>query len=119
MKNRFAGKCARCGQTVLEGAGTVEKFGNQWIVTHVECPEITSGLGIGGVGSDDHNIHSSDVGLASAYVPGNKPAGTQVCPAGTTDGQSNPGARCARCGKPADWNPSAGENLCPRHWDEY
>ncbi len=40
-------------------------------------------------------------------------------PAGTTEGVRTPGARCATCGKPANWNPGAGQSLCRRHWDEY
>lgn len=119
MKNRYAGKCARCGQIVPEGAGTIENINGRWIVSHTECPEITGGLGIGGAGSDDYNIWTERDSAAPVYKPGNAPAGAQVCPAGTTYGQSDPGGRCARCGKPADWNPGAGENLCPRHWDEY
>lgn len=119
MVNRYDGNCERCGMRVPAGAGNLENRNGQWIVTHAgPCPEITSGLGIGGAGSDDYNIHTeADRGIG--YTPGLEPAGTQVCPAGTTYGKSNPGARCARCGAPADWNPGAGENLCPRHWDEY
>lgn len=118
MQNRYAGKCSRCGRTVPEGAGTVEKQNDRWIVIHIECPEIASGLGIGGAGSDDYNINS-DMINATAYIPGSKPAGAQVCPAGTTYGTSDPDGHCAICGKPADWNPGAGQNLCSRHWDEY
>lgn len=45
--------------------------------------------------------------------------GDQICPAGTTFGQYTPGARCEICGRPANWNPGAGQSLCARHWDEY
>lgn len=122
MINRYPGKCARCGLAVPAGAGELENRGGSWIVTHAEsCPPITSGLGIGG-GSDDYNIHTEgdrDGDRDSDYIHGENPAGTQVCPAGTTYGISDPNGRCARCGAPADWNPGAGEHLCPRHWDEY
>jgi hypothetical protein len=120
MTNRYPGKCARCGLSVPAGTGKLEKRGERWIVYHDgPCPEITSGLGIGGAGSDDYNIHTEADRGGAGYIPGSEPAGMQVCPAGTTYGQSSPGARCARCGASADWNPGAGENLCPRHWDEY
>lgn len=57
MTNRYGGKCGRCGGWVPAGAGTVAKGQDGgWIVNHLECPEITSGLGIGGIGSDDYNI---------------------------------------------------------------
>lgn len=83
-----------------------------------EETEITSGLGIGGVGSDDYNIHTEPAALPE-YAHGHAPLGAKVCPAGTTYGQSDPDGRCAICGRPADWNPGAGCNLCDRHWDEY
>ncbi len=57
MTNRYAGKCGRCGVTVPAGNGTLEKRNGSWVVYHSgECPEITSGLGIGGVGSDDYSM---------------------------------------------------------------
>lgn len=59
MKNRYDGKCARCGMTVPANTGELKNENNKWIVYHTECPEITSGLGIGGAGSDDHNISST------------------------------------------------------------
>lgn len=119
MQNQYAGKCGRCGMTVVAGAGTVEKRNGQWIVFHTECPEITSGLGIGGAGSDDYNIHTERDAWPPQYIHGQAPRGARVCPAGTTEGQSDPGGRCEYCGQPADWNPGAGMNLCRRHWDEY
>lgn len=83
-----------------------------------EDVEITSGLGIGGVGSDDYNIGTEPAPLPE-YAHGHAAAGTQVCPSGSTYGQSDPDGRCAICGSPADWNPGAGRDLCYRHWDEY
>jgi hypothetical protein len=77
-----------------------------------------SGLGIGGCGSDDYNIHTE----ADSALPADDgyAVGTRVAPAGTTDGiRGHASDRCARCGAPADWNPGAGELLCARHWDEY
>lgn len=50
MKNRYDGTCARCGMDVAAGAGNVTKRDGRWVVAHDECPEITSGLGIGGAG---------------------------------------------------------------------
>jgi hypothetical protein len=32
MKNKFAGKCGNCNETVAAGAGTVSKHSNGWIV---------------------------------------------------------------------------------------
>lgn len=118
MQNRYAGRCGRCGGMVPANTGTVEKQNGRWVVYHTECPEITSGLGIGGIGSDDCSIHTELVS-GPEYIHGHAPRGAQVCPAGSTYGQSNPGARCTICGQPADWNPGAGRNLCARHWDEY
>lgn len=48
--------------TVAAGDGNAENRNGNWVVSHTECPEITSGLGIGGLGSDDYN-------LASEYMP--------------------------------------------------
>lgn len=87
--------------------------------TQTASMDIDSGLGIGGIGSDDYNMSTEDEGPDAGYVHGDAPAGTQVCPAGTTYGQADSGGRCTRCGAPADWNPGAGQNLCARHWDEY
>jgi hypothetical protein len=81
--------------------------------------DVESGLGIGGIGSDDYNIHTEAERPGTGYMHGDAPAGTQVCPAGTTYGKADPDGRCTRCGQPADWNPGAGQNLCARHWDEY
>jgi len=119
MRNRYPGKCSRCGRNVPAGAGTTQNVGGRWVVTHDECPEVTSGLGIGGAGSDDYSTRTESVLPATDYVPGSQPAGSQVCPAGTTYGSSSPGARCEICGAPADWNSGAGQHLCPNHWDEY
>lgn len=119
MTNRYGGRCSRCGGYVAPGVGTVERRGDHWVVQHDECPEITSGLGIGGSGSDDYSIHTAQSPSGPEYQHGRAPAGRQVCPAGTTYGYSDPGGRCAICGEPADYNPSAGQNLCSRHWDEY
>lgn len=80
--------------------------------------EITSGLGIGGTGSDDYNM-ATEPAAVPEYMHGHAPAGGRVCPAGTTYGESDPDGCCAICGRPADWNPGAGQNLCARHWDEY
>lgn len=61
MVNKYPGKCANCGNTVHATYGIAEKRNGKWIVYHNpgECPEITSGLGIGGYGSDDYNIHNT------------------------------------------------------------
>lgn len=80
--------------------------------------EITSGLGIGGVGSDDYNIHTEGDTLWTTLRDQVKP-GEHFEPTGTTQGIYTPGERCARCGREGNWNPSAGETLCNRHWDEY
>ena len=117
MTNRYGGYCERCGGYVPAGAGTLEKKNGRWVVTHAgSCPEITSGLGIGGHGSDDYNIHSEP------RTPAPRPtvrAGQSFAPTGTTNGIRTPGKKCARCGQPANWNSSAGEYLCDDHWDEY
>lgn len=81
--------------------------------------EITSGLGIGGVGSDDHNIHTTADTAEPSYIHGQAPEGAPVCSAGTTYGYSTPGGRCEYCGRSGDWNPGAGMTLCTRHWDSY
>lgn len=119
MINKYAGRCRRCGGLVAAGAGTVERQGDHWVVYHDECPEITSGMGVGGYGSDDHNIHAEQPQSGPEYQHGKTPAGRRVCPAGTTYGYSDPAGHCAICGRPADYNPNAGRNLCSRHWDEY
>jgi len=119
MTNKYGGKCGNCGQYVATGTGTVMQEHGRWVVYHTECPEITSGLGIGGIGSDDCNIHTERDTAGDGYQHGTALAGSQVCPAGTTYGVSDPGGRCTRCGARADYNPSAGQNLCARHWDEY
>jgi len=86
----------------------------------IEAPyaEITSGLGIGGAGSDDYNIHTEGDTLWTTLRDQVKP-GEQFEPTGTTQGTYTPGERCARCGREGNWNPGAGETLCNRHWDEY
>lgn len=38
MTNRYPGKCTKCGQTVAPQAGTCEKVGGKWVVSHTECP---------------------------------------------------------------------------------
>lgn len=59
MENRYPGKCSNCGLNVPAGAGKIEKRNGTWTVYHDgPCPDITSGLGIGGAGSDDYNIHT-------------------------------------------------------------
>lgn len=62
--------------------------------------EITTGFGIGGFGSDDHNMN------------------LETHPTSQVKSTTGSG-KCERCGRPADWNPGAGEFLCERHWDEY
>ena len=119
MTNKYAGKCNKCGGRVNPGAGTVEKGINGWIISHVECPEITSGLGIGGTGSDDYNIGNADGGSIHDQQYFEAHEGEHVYPAGTTQGYRTPGKKCERCGQPADYNPNAGQHLCRRHWDSY
>jgi len=59
MTNQYAGKCAYCGMTVPAGGGTLKNERGRWVVYHSgPCPDITSGLGIGGAGSDDYNINT-------------------------------------------------------------
>jgi hypothetical protein len=117
MVNKFSGHCRYCGGFVPAGAGTVERVEDHWLVSHSGgCPEISSGLGIGGRGSDDHNLHSE--GRESWPKP-QATAGERFAPTGTTEGIRTPGKRCNRCRRPANWNPNAGEYLCDRHWDEY
>jgi hypothetical protein len=82
MKNKYPGTCARCSMLVSANAGTVEKRDGRWLVYHDECPEITSGLGIGGIGSDDYNIRNTGeppVGRATApnRTPGIRGFGTR------------------------------------------
>jgi hypothetical protein len=79
--------------------------------------EITSGLGIGGIGSDDYNIHTEPTVISGITQ---KPEhGQHYAPTGTTEGVSANG-RCAQCGRSgSDFNPGAGRYLCPSHWDEY
>jgi hypothetical protein len=55
--NQYPGMCQRCGQTVPAGQGTLARKNGNWLVSHSgDCPEITSGLGIGGHGSDDYSM---------------------------------------------------------------
>lgn len=119
MTNQYPGRCGHCGQTLPAGAGELRRVDGRWVVYHAgECPEITSGLGIGGIGSDDYNSRTErDTPLASPRRP--EQAGARYAPAGTTQGIRTPGARCSRCRREADWNPGAGEYLCEGHWDEY
>lgn len=37
MRNRFPGKCYRCGETVSAGEGHFERFGRGWRVQHASC----------------------------------------------------------------------------------
>ncbi len=37
MRNRFAGKCYRCGQLVEAGAGHFERHKGGWRVQHASC----------------------------------------------------------------------------------
>lgn len=37
MRNRYPGKCYRCGETVEAGAGHFERLGRTWRVQHAEC----------------------------------------------------------------------------------
>lgn len=117
-KNEFLAKCSYCGHWVAVGEGRVRQGKRVSTVYHDgPCPDISSGLGIGGIGSDDHNIHTDrDTG---PWAKSSVPAGHMFSPTGTTQGERTPGAKCARCGKSANWNPGAGEYLCNRHWDEY
>lgn len=63
MKNKYAGKCQRCGMTIAAGDGNLENRNGKWVIYHDgPCPDIESGLGIGGAGSDDFNI-------GGEYVP--------------------------------------------------
>lgn len=84
--------------------------------------EITSGLGIGGYGSDDYNVRTEVDQAGYEYNRSDFNENSIVCPAGTTQGRR--GADDDRCSHPgcyqsADWNSSAGRLFCPRHWDEY
>jgi ribosomal protein L24E len=116
MTNKYPGKCRYCGGNVPAGTGKVEKVNGSWLVSHVGgCPEITSGLGISGVGSDDHNLHTEPRGRYQESAR----AGEQYAPTGTTYGTRTPGKKCHYCGAPANWNPGAGMYLCNDHWDEY
>lgn len=84
--------------------------------------DISSGLGIGGCGSEDYNLWTETDRTDYRYDRYAYAEGDTVSPAGTTRGQRG-GAndRCSHpgCHKPADWNPSAGRLMCSRHWDEY
>lgn len=80
MKNKYEGRCVRCGGTVPPGAGTIESKNGNWLVSHTECPEITSGLGIGGAGSDDYNINTEQNVAYPTYTHGQAPAGQQTWP---------------------------------------
>lgn len=131
IKAKFNGTCNICGQAFAAGTEiacdpsfTPLGWAHTACIAALDAKEQTSmdvesGLGIGGIGSDDYNIHTEGEGPSGGYVHGSIPAGAQVCPAGTTYGQSDPDGRCAICGQPADWNPGAGQNLCDRHWDSY
>lgn len=87
MKNRYPGICINCGQTVQPEQGDLIKKGDRWLVRHTECPEITSGLGIGGYGSDDYNIWTE----------------TPLSYSGTGHKRTNGGGQlwepCPRCGE--------------------
>ncbi|WP_158674526.1 hypothetical protein [Trabulsiella odontotermitis] len=37
MRNRFPGKCYRCGKLVEKGKGHFERNAGGWRVIHVEC----------------------------------------------------------------------------------
>ena len=87
------------------------------VTTVWQTMDIDTTFAIGGIGlGDGAETWQPD---PNQYQHGKVPAGTQVCPAGTTYGQSDPDGCCFRCGVPANWNPCAGQNLCARHWDEY
>lgn len=61
MTNKYSGKCSRCGLTVYSGEGNVEKKNGDWIVSHNgPCPDIESGLGVGGYGSEDYSIRTME-----------------------------------------------------------
>lgn len=77
--------------------------------------DITSGLGIGGAGSDDYNIHTE----ADTSISQDDGTSRYVYPNGGTQGIRTPGTRCRICGVAANWNSGAGQHLCARHWDEY
>lgn len=38
IRNKFAGKCERCGVTVAPGDGLAEKVIGRWQINHVACP---------------------------------------------------------------------------------
>lgn len=123
--NDRPGRCPYCNQWVGIGQGVMRSVINnrvhreEMIIFHNgPCPEVSSGLGIGGTGSDDYNIHTE---TDRGGQPAKPAAGTHYAPAGTTDGVRTPGKRCEHpgCWREADWNPGAGQYLCARHWDEY
>ncbi len=37
MRNRYAGKCYRCGKTVDVGKGHFERYNGGWLTIHAEC----------------------------------------------------------------------------------
>ena len=37
MRNKYAGKCYRCGLTVEKGKGHFERFQGGWRTQHAEC----------------------------------------------------------------------------------
>jgi hypothetical protein len=37
MRNRFPGKCYRCGEVVASGDGHFERFGRGWRTQHASC----------------------------------------------------------------------------------
>jgi hypothetical protein len=67
--------------------------------------DIESGLGIGGAGSDDYNIHISIPNPPEIHPDYNDGGGF---------------GKCELCGKPnCHWNCGAGGYYCERHWDSY
>lgn len=84
-----------------------------------EQADITSGLGIGGTGSDDYNISTEGDTMTQEYDRESHKPGDHVYPAGTTQGTRGDDDDRCWCGRPGDWNPGAGQVLCSHHWDEY
>lgn len=37
MRNRYAGTCYRCGETVEPGAGHFERYQGRWRTQHANC----------------------------------------------------------------------------------
>lgn len=71
MQNRYGGTCRKCGKYVDAGYGLAINAGGKWVVEHTTCPEIASGLGIGGIGSDDYNSRT-ETGHGTAPVYPNR-----------------------------------------------